>query len=250
MIALKSGYRVWVIALLILLCVPAAVGKKKEQPKAQSKAVDAGSFGIFVQGKRIATETFRIEQQQGISTDNSEFKTEEGMEKVRQSSELQFGTNGQLRRYSWRESIPGKAELTVEPSGEFLMEHVVPVPPEKPSDQPLLLSTTTTILDDYFFSHRELLIWKYLAQGCGMELKAGCSLPRAVFGALVPRQRTSVSVAVEYKGKETVDLKGAATELDRFELSVEGDEWRVYLDREMKMVKIVVPGEHTEVVRD
>jgi len=242
--------KVCLAGVLIALCVSAGASKKKDKTVTQvNKTVDSGSLGVYVSGKRVATETFRIEQGESFSTATSEFKTADGMAKARQESELQIGTNGELRRYTWRELAPGKSQITVEPSGEFLVEHVTPDPPEKPSDQTLLLSTSTSILDDYFFSQRELLMWRYMAQACGAQIQ-GCSLPSTIFGALIPSQRISVSVAVSYKGKEKVSIKGITQELDRFEVSVEGDEWRVYLDSNMKMVRIVVPAENTEVLRD
>ncbi|HZC22771.1 MAG TPA: hypothetical protein VE866_05480, partial [Candidatus Binatia bacterium] len=46
---------------------------KKEKPAA-AQTVDSGSFGIFVRGQRVATETFSIQQQNGASSIKSQFK--------------------------------------------------------------------------------------------------------------------------------------------------------------------------------
>lgn len=241
----------FVLAAVVTLSVSLSFAGKKQETKAakeQAKLVDSGSFGIFVNGSRVATETFKIEQGESASIVSSEFKTEEG--KVRQTAELRLAQNGDLRQYSWQEHSPGKGQMTVEPSGEFLMEHIVPEPPEKPSDVPLLVSLSTAVLDDYFFSHREVLIWRYMAQNCGATIQNECTMSKVKFGVLVPRQHTTASASVEYRGKERVMVKGAEKTLDHFALNMEGDEWAVYLDENLKIVKIVIPADKTEVVRD
>ena len=47
------------LSVLALSCTVCAQQKGKKE---SGKVVDAGSFGIFVNGKRIGTETFRIEE--------------------------------------------------------------------------------------------------------------------------------------------------------------------------------------------
>ncbi len=241
------------VVTLVAACVSVGFAGKKQEPKTakeQTKIVDSGSFGIFVNGQRVATETFKIEQGESGSIVSSEFKTDGGKENARQTAELRMDPNGDLRKYSWREESPGKGQTTVEPAGEFVIERIVPDAPEKPVEVPLLVSISSSVLDDYFFSQREVLIWRYMAQNCGATIHSECSMPKVPFGVLVPRQRTTASASVEYRGKEKVVVKGSETTLDRFNLNVEGDEWAVYLDENFKMLKIVIPAEKTEVVRD
>jgi hypothetical protein len=250
----KAMLRTSLIAVFVALSFSLAfAGKKKEErvsTKEQSRIVDSGSFGVFVNGSRVATETFKIEQRESESLINSEFSTDGEGVRVRQSAELRMAPNGDLRRYSWREQSPGKEQLTVEPSSEFLIEHIIPDPPDKPSNVPLLVSSSTAVLDDYFFSHREALIWRYMAQNCGATIHSDCTMAKVQFGAIVPQERSTASVSVEYQGKEKVIVKGAEETLDRFNLDVEGDLWVVYLDTNMKMIKIVIPSDKTEVIRD
>ena len=89
-------------------------GDKKDSP---GQAVDSGSLGVYMSGHRIATETFSIEQSASGSVITSQFKTEEGVDKAAQSSELQLAPNGDIRKYEWKELSPGKAQATVAPSG-------------------------------------------------------------------------------------------------------------------------------------
>ena len=63
---------------------------------AEMKVVDSGTFGIFQSGKRIATETFRIEQNAVRSVTHSEIKSGDGDNEASQSSELELLTNGDL----------------------------------------------------------------------------------------------------------------------------------------------------------
>jgi hypothetical protein len=46
---------------------------KKDKPKG-AQQVDAGSFGVFVRGQRVVTETFSVQQENGISVVKSRLK--------------------------------------------------------------------------------------------------------------------------------------------------------------------------------
>lgn len=235
-----------ILAIIFLCLVPAAAAKKADKPQ----TVDSGSFGVFINGRRVATEKFAIEQRGDASVATSEFKAEDTSGKVAQRAELQIGSNGDLRRYTWRELDPGKAQEVVEPADQFLIEHITPNPPDKPQDHPFLLPISTMVLDDYFFSHRQILAWRYLAQACGGNMNAGCKLSKTQFGVIIPRQRTSTMVTLEYAGKENVVVRGSSRELDRFNLTIEGDQWALYLDENLKVLRIFIPSENTEVLRD
>jgi hypothetical protein len=47
-----------------------------------------------------------------------------------------------------------------------------------------------------------------------------------------------------------VAVKGSERELNRLNLKGEGIDWALYLDSDLKLVKIAIPAEQTEVVRD
>ncbi len=234
-----------VALLIVALSLPAVSGKKTQA----GKIVDAGSFGIFLNGRRVGTETFQIEQRGDINVATSEVTVDDGQTKAKQNSELRLAADGGLRRYEWRELSPGKGQTVVEPANEFLVQHVSAGPGGKSEDQPYILTPTTAILDDYFFSHRELLTWRYLATGCTGK-DAQCRLVRTQFGVLVPRQRMSLSVTLDYSGREKVTVKGADRELDRFNLQSEGMDWAMWFDETHKLIRIWIPAEKIEIVRD
>jgi len=75
-----------------------------------SQVIDSGSFGVFVNGRRVATETFKIEQRSGGSTAKSELKVEDGS---LQRSEMELTDRGEIIRYGWQQDKPTKAELSV-----------------------------------------------------------------------------------------------------------------------------------------
>jgi hypothetical protein len=217
------------------------------------QVVDSGSFGVYIGGRRVATESFRVEQGSTMSLAHSELRVEDGTARVAQSAEMEIEPNGDLHRYEWQEYQPQKAELTVLPNDEFLTEHITPNPVTKDKSQelPHLLPHSTVILDDNFFSHREILAWRYLAAGCrseGGSLK--CNLAPAQFGVLIPNQHASTTVSMEYKGREKVIIKGAPKELGAFRLQTEAGDWFLYLDENQKLVRIVIPSENTEILRD
>jgi hypothetical protein len=244
----------WFSAALILclaVATPALAGdKKKDQKKNEPAAtiVDNGSFGVFVSGRRVATESFTIKQFVDSSLTTSDIKLENSKET--QHSELQLTPHGDIMRYDWKESGgQEKGETSVEPAQQFLMQKIKAN--DKYTEQPYLMPSSSAILDDYFFSHRELLLWRYLATSCAPKAgQQGCDLPRAQYGFIVPRQRSSGMATVGYVGKETVQIHGAIKELDKFSLNSDFGEWALYLDENKKLVRALILGESTEIIRD
>jgi hypothetical protein len=144
-----------------------SAGDKKDNSstKPEPRVVDSGSFGIFVGGKRVGTETFNVEQMVDYSVIKAEIKVDDGQTRSVQSSEMQIKPNGDLRSYTWRSTLPQKEENSVEASEQLLTEHIIPAD-QKKVDLPHILPPSTVILDDNFFSQREILLWRYLATGC------------------------------------------------------------------------------------
>jgi hypothetical protein len=238
-------------ALLFIVAIAVAgFAADKKPPAPAGKMVDSGSFGVFVNGRRVATESFQIEQMSDSSIVKSEFKTEDGSKAV-QAAELVIATNGDLRRYTWNESSPGKASSLIEPQDQLLVQHINTGPADKPIDQPYILPPSTVVLDDYFFSHREVLAWRYLAGNCRpVPGTGGCKLTRAQFGALIPRQRTSMLVNMEFIGRETINVHGLKRELSRFNLQSDGLDWGLWLDDNHMLIRVYIAADSIEVVRD
>ncbi|HET8823747.1 MAG TPA: hypothetical protein VFM77_01350 [Terriglobales bacterium] len=253
---MKSGL---IKKVLSLACVCAFVGgvaaakdkEKSKQPGAQ--VVDSGSFGVFSSGTRVATETFSIEQSATGSRISSQFKSTQGEQVADQTSEIVLTPSAELRSYQWKESAPEKMTASVAPNDTFLVETFTNGSDNKPHDQNFLLPASTTILDDYFFVHREVLAWKYLASACKqVRGTPNCPLHQKVqFGALNPHARTSMSVAIEFAGLDKISIRGSEVELSKFVLSSEMGDWVFWLDgnNHFKLVRLLNDG-GTEVVRD
>jgi hypothetical protein len=249
----RSGILVFALLLFAFeVCAypgPKTPTKKKGET---SQVVDAGSFGIFIDGKRVATETFQIHEYDGYSVTSSELKMEDGS-KATQQGKLEVLSNGNLRKYEWHELSPGKARATVQPSEQFLIERLSTEGSDKPIELAFILPPSTSVVDDYFFSHREVLLWRYIAAGCGQPSQNNqCRLGKSQFGVFVPRQQTPTMVTLEYKGSEKVQIRGAERQLDRFDLDADGLNWSFWVDSadRYKLVRILVASEKTEVVRD
>jgi hypothetical protein len=238
--------------LLFHLCIAAMIATSASAAKApSSQIVDAGSFGVYLNGKRVATETFKIEQKSDGSIARSELKVQDGG--VAQQSEMQLSPRGDIIHYSWHQLQPVKSELSVEPTNEFLTEKVAAGtgPNEKAFNVPHLLPLSTPILDDNFFLHREILLWRYLAAGCTSKAQGlTCALSSQQFGVLVPAQHASEAVTIDFKGPEKIQFKGHEVQVSSFLMKTEGSEWMVYLDDQDKVVRIVAPADKVEVVRD
>lgn len=238
--------------------------KDKAADKVESKVVDQGSFGIYLDGKRIGTETFKIEQRADYSIATASLKVDDGKIKAEQTAEMRLSPNGDLRSYIWRATVPQVEESSVEPQKELLVEHLAPAD-QKKLDVPHLLPVSTAILDDNFFSQREILMWRYLATGCVWKEGQGRMCAPSSYVVLVPRQHSSVSATMDLVGLEKVMVKGVERQLSKMTLSTggagrviemnnprdpENGQWLLWVDDQYKVVKMTVPGTNVEVVRD
>jgi hypothetical protein len=228
-------------------------GDKKDKPKPASKQmVDSGSFGVFVKGQRVVTETFSVQQENGDSVVKSHLQ-ETGVSAPAgpgQRSELQMSGGGELLRYEWSD---GNGSLVVTPNNEFLLEKITTSPSAKAAEQPFLMPNTSAILDNNFFIHREVLAWRYLAADCHTDsgtLK--CQQGPVEFGVLVPQDRTSMRVRMELVGREKVTIRGTERELLRLNLKGEAFSWALWVDDkdQFKLIRVLIADDNTEVVRD
>jgi hypothetical protein len=240
--------RSWMVMAGILVALGSmSFAKDKPDTKGSNQVVDSGSFGVYVNGRRMATETFSIKQTSDGSVASSQFRTDDG--RASQTAELSLSMAGEIKRYEWKEISPDKGTTILEPQNEFLVERVTGG--DKTMEQPFLMPHTTIVLDDYFFSHREILIWKYLATSCKAEQgKPGCQISKAQFGVVVPRQRTSSMVTLDYAGREKISVRGVERELNRINLSSDMGDWAVWLDDQHKIIRMVIASDNSEVLRD
>ena len=252
---MKFGYRLLALTIVLVWCLAglaAALPKEKEKEH-EGKNIDSGSFGVFQNGHRVGTETFSINQTGSGSVIKSEFKTE-NTPPDDQTSEMQLTTGGDIRRYEWRELSPEKAESELLPNDDFLTQKWSAGPSDKPHEQPYLMPVSTTILDDYFFVHREILAWKYLGASCKQDKGLlQCPLKqRAQFGTINPHQHSSARLSMEFVGREKVNLKAGPQDLIKLELKIESGTWHLWLDDQdqFKVMRMSIVGENTEVDRD
>ena len=240
----------WSCALMLTLSLSGIAGAKEKN--ADGQKVDSGSFAVSMNGRRVGTETFSIIQNANGSVIESEFKAEGAAGQAVQNSKLELTVSGEIRRYEWKEQSPGKAQSVVVPNDQFLTQKWSTGPQDKPQEQPYLLPTATSILDDYFFVHREVLAWKYLAAACRTEKgQVQCPLKqKAQFGTMNPRQHSSAAASMEFIGREKVTVGNAEKELSKLELKSEAGSWLIWFDDQFKVLRISIPSEKTEVVRD
>jgi hypothetical protein len=249
-----QGFRaVAVLAAMVLPLASSRAADKKDQGKAGSAAtVDSGSFGVFVKGQRVATETFSIQQEGESSSIKSQLKETTGSDPATQKSNLEITSTGQLIRYEWSQSSGGS--VTVLPKNEFLIEKISTPTSSKPMEQPFLMPGTSAILDNNFFVHREVLVWRYLAAACKPDGSGGfkCSREPGDFGALIPQDHSSLHVRIELVGKEKIQVHGADRDMMRLNLKSDEIDWALWVDEQdhFKLMKVAIPADNTEVIRD
>jgi hypothetical protein len=237
-------------ALLALAICLVAVPLAAKDPV--GRGVDAGSFGVYNGAKRVATETFSIEETSGGSMIKTDFKAGEGADASHQTSELEITSAGDLRRYEFHELAPGKAQATVVPSESFLMQRSTLNSTEKPEEHPYVLPASTSVLDDFVFVHRQVLAWRYLATAChkGQSGALECPKQKTQMGVVIPRGRASMLVGVTLTGREKVMVHGQERELNRLTLTGDQGEWQLWMDDNFRVVRMFIPDQNTEVVRD
>ena len=237
-------------AFLLVIASMAIAGDKKNQAKAPPETVDSGSFGVFVKGQRVATETFTIQQQANVNTVKSQLKETAGDNPASQKSNLEMTANGELLRYEWSQSSGGS--LIVLPNNEFLLEKISPAS-SKPAEQPFLMPNTSAILDNNFFVHREILVWRFLAAACKPEGNGfKCQRDPGDFGVLVPQDRASMHVRMELVGKEKISIHGTDRDLMRLNLKGDDVDWALWVDEQdhFKLIRVAITADNTEVLRD
>jgi hypothetical protein len=240
----------WVIFAVLAVSTMSLAGAQKDNPKAGKQVVDSGSFGIFVKGQRVITETFSVQQENGISLVKAQLQEAGASATPGQRSELEMTDNGELVRYQWNDAT---GSLVVAPKNEFLLEKITTSASSKPAEQPFLMPNTSAILDNNFFIHREVLAWRYLAADCHSDsgtLK--CLQGPVEFGVLVPQDRTSMRIRLELVGREKVAIRGTERELLRLNLSGEAFKWALWVDDkdQFKLMRVLIPDDNTEVLRD
>jgi hypothetical protein len=246
----------FLVIIVIALCMAAAAApapnEKERENKHEGTEIDSGSFGVFQNNHRVGTEKFTIYQTSYGSLTHSEFKTENASTDAAQTSDLQLTSNGEIRRYEWKEISPGKAQSTVVPNSDFLTQKWKATPQEKEQEQPYLLPVSTSILDDYFFVQRELLAWKFLGQSCKQDKgQLECPLKqRAQFGTLNPHQHSPAPLSMEFLGREKISTKTGQQDLLKLELKTDASTWQLWLNDQFKVIRMVVVGENTQVDRD
>ena len=57
-------------------------------------------------------------------------------------------------------------------------------------------------------------------------------------------------LSAEYLGREKIDYKGNQQELNKVELNMDSGRWLLWLDDQFKVMRILIEGDNTEVVRD
>ena len=225
-------------------------GQEGQSQDAGSQTVDAGSFGVFIRGQRVVTETFTVQQENGVSVVKTRSARKLARAAAGQKSDLQMSSSGELIRYEWSD---GSGSLVVAPNNEFLLEKITNPASPKAAEQPFLMPNTSAILDNNFFMHREVLVWRYLAAACHTENgSAEVQGPSDEYGVLVPQDRTSLRVRMELVGREKVTIRGTERELLRLNLKGEQFSWALWVDEndQFKLMRVLIADDNTEVVRD
>jgi hypothetical protein len=215
-----------------------------DKPAAET-SVDSGSFAVYLSGKRVGTETFSITQSSTGSLTRSQFKMDD-TGNLPSTSELRISPSGVLQSYDLK-GDNGKSHSVIEPSEQILRQTMTYPGSSKTDERQYILPSSTVIMDDLAFVHQEVLLWRYIAGGCNGP---NCELKPENFGVLIPAEQMSLSIKVEFVGREKIALHGKEVELSRFNMKSDASETNLWLDSNHKLVRILIPSTNTEVVRE
>jgi len=243
------------IALIVLFACTADAADKPEANKSGT-LVDQGTFAVFQNGRRVATEEFTVRQFASSSVTAAHLRLDtsnpaDGSKQggtLEQYSELTLLPDGSLSRYEWKQIAPAARSAVVEPNTDVLVLHAFAN--GKKNDTTFFLKPSTFVLDDYVFSSREVLLWRYLASFCQARAGGeGCDYVRGRFPILIPLRAASDQVYIEFKGYADTPLNGRPQHLRQFVMQIDGADWKMWLDEDQKLQRISVPSAATEVLR-
>lgn len=226
---------------VLLLAATAAWASDQKAPN----VADSGSFVISVNGRRVAVEKFSMKQATTGNSVSSTLEFDDGKTKAQQEAELELGPDGALKKYTWQEKSPGKARITAEPQDKSFVavrQKGSDADNGKETMHPLDVSAVS-IIDTNFYSHVEVMMWRYMALSCRDKKCAAQKLP-----IFVPYQELSQLFTVSYTGNDYVPTQTGRVEMSRFKVETENGNMDVWMDG-FRVMKLRLPGS-VEVVRE
>ena len=214
-----------------MILTSAAFAADKKDKTEPAKPIDSGSFGVFIKGQRVATETFSIEQRNGISIIKSQLKETAGSDNVPRSPIWKSQPLENSSRYEWSQSSGGS--LTRSSDNEFLIEKIQSQVRQNPPNSAFLLPSAPPILDNNFFVHREVLAWRYLwppickPEGRELQVPAGC---RPTLACWSRRTAPPCTSAWNWSEKKRSRSRGTERELLRLNLTRRHFDWALWVD--------------------
>ena len=230
-------------SLLLALALPLAAQKKSEKKaaaQASAGRAERGVFRVYAGGKAVGAETFEISTASEGTEARAEIHLSVEGQKVSQTARLTLGPAGLPRSYEWNEESPKKMYARVRfQEGKAIIEF----PLETGSmDQREFFFTSpdVVVLDNNVFHHFIFLLQHY-------DFAKGGRQPVHI---LIPQEVTPGIVYLESHGPEEVPVGNSKRKLERIAVVSEDNEISVWVDEQKRVVKIGVPQNGVEVVRE
>lgn len=208
---------------------------------------DSGSLDLMMNGKKVAVEHFTMKQGPSGNTVSSTLDFDDGSTKAEQQAELELGSDGSFRKYTWQEVRPGKSKITAEPEDKTFIavrQKTSDTDEGKATLHPLD-AKAISIIDTNFYSHMQVLMWRYMAMSCGND---GCRFSAQKFPIFVPYQELAQLFTLSFVGNDPVHTGSGNVQASRYRVETENGDIDVWMDG-VKMVRLRLPG-NVEVVRE
>ena len=233
------------LAPLLAAILSSGVASLGQDTSGKSLAVsvdDEGVFDIFLAGRPVGSESFRIHSSPGEVEAQAEIRlrVEQNGRTVSVQSFPHLVLDSQLHpvSYAWSQKGSQSSRLDVDFRGKFAKVRYKTVDGSE-DDRDFQLLPDVAILDDNVFHHYQLIAARYLAMGGGKQ----------TFHVFVPQEALPSLLTVEDMGAAAGLSGGAATNLRHLLITTDVTQIDLWIDDLQHLERVSVPASQLEVIR-
>ncbi len=219
---------------LVLTGPPAAVG--------QGARLDAASFSLFSNGRRVGREQFSVQRIQSQEGAVLELRSESATGERRMATRLDVDSAGTPIRYSFEERTG--AELTLQVGGRRVRGRFATLAHSTTGEaaREYMLVPNAIVLDE-----EGVLQYALLVRGRQLEVGGGVTIPTL---SPIGNRRGIVRLVLE-ANSDSVSIAGTRRDASRWRaVTVSGDAILIWADGDRRMLRVTIASRGFEALRD
>lgn len=226
----------------IAACSLIALGQESPPIPPLTQVDDSGIFEIFLAGRAVGSETFKIHAFAGKVEAQAEIhlRMQQQGKTVEVQSSSHLVLDPQLRpvTYAWSQKGPQSSGLDADFRDKLTRVRYMTVTGAT-DDREFDLPHDVLVLDDNVFYQYQLIAIKYQAMGGG----------RQTFRVFVPQEALPSSLTVEDMGNATSATEGVTANLRHLLITTDVTHIDLWFDAQQHIQRVSVPGVQLEAVR-